>query len=56
MSDVQNLARLIVQGIKSFKNDPPATDYERGYLNALKELLEEAGIPVPDIRPSKARH
>ena len=57
MSDVQNLERLIVQGIKSFKNNPPATDYERGYFYALKELLQEAGIPVPDlkhIRASKA--
>jgi hypothetical protein len=44
MSDAQKLERLIVQGI------PPATDYERGYLNALKEVLEDAGIPVPDLK------
>ncbi len=54
MLEVQNLERLIVQGIKSFKNDPPATDYERGYFNALKELLEDAGAPVPDLKHTRA--
>jgi hypothetical protein len=47
MPEVQNLERLIVQWIKTFKNCPPATRYELGYFNALKELLEDAGIPVP---------
>jgi hypothetical protein len=47
MSDTQDLERLIAQGIKSFKDDPPDSDYQRGYLAALKELLEDAGILVP---------
>jgi hypothetical protein len=44
MSEVQNLERLIVQWIKSFKNDPPATDYQKGFFNALTALLEDAGV------------
>jgi len=28
-------------------NCAPVTDYEQGYFNALKELLEDAGVPVP---------
>jgi len=47
MSDVQSLEQLLVQTIKGCTSDPAANDYERGYLNALKELLEEhAGIRI----------
>ena len=46
-SDVQDLKRLIVHGIESFRIDPPDTPYQVGYSNALKEPLQEAGIPVP---------
>ena len=36
--------QYVVDGIASFKADPAATDFQRGYLAALRCVLKEAFI------------
>lgn len=43
----EQIEQLIVQGIRSFDGDPADSDFQRGYLAALVELAEAAGIELP---------
>lgn len=46
--DPKKAETLIVQGIKSFDNDPPDSAFQRGYLSALVELSSALEIKLPE--------
>lgn len=39
--DAEKATRYIVQALVGFLNDPPDSDYQRGYLGALLTIYEE---------------
>ena len=45
--------QYVVDSIASFKADPAATDFQRGYLAALRRVLKEAFIQKVRRRKQK---
>lgn len=44
---INDLIRRLNWSIATFDKDPPDSDYQRGYLAALKNMREEARALVP---------
>jgi hypothetical protein len=39
---MHKLSKTLERMLRSFDNDPPSTDYQRGYKRALEDLKREA--------------